>query len=342
MDHSGAAPTKNQDLENQHQGILRVASYHRSGFDLAVARVDPADHERVRSSLLKPPPTATEDLGTLQYLPLEILCEICSYLDIASLLAFRHANRRASQVVYTIRQYRVVVQNALNALCVLLRTELANQFSLADLATALYTKYCSICSSFGGFVFLPSLSRCCFSCIHSAPELRVTTLSASLQWLHVITRQPTVMKALPGLYLQAGLERNLRNRLVSIQQVADACPMKGTGKYWASITGHSLHRYMASTALPYVDKATGLVEHGVCCAGCQVGVEFRHTGLIEPLPALEDKVYSHEGFLKHFDECSGAQSLWSQSLGGTVQVKLPVFVIRRGVMRALKPGHEPL
>lgn len=134
------------------------------------------DHEYVRDSLLQPclPPATT--LGRLDRLPIELLREICLYLDIDSLFGLRHVNRRASQVVGALRFYRVMVQHSLEALCILLKTEAAASFTLGEFAEVLHTENCRLCGSFRGFVFLPSLTRCCFSCMEFAPDCSVIDL----------------------------------------------------------------------------------------------------------------------------------------------------------------------
>ncbi|CAK45802.1 hypothetical protein M747DRAFT_250257 [Aspergillus niger ATCC 13496] len=99
--------------------ILRVCSYHRHDFDLAVARTNSRDHDQVRSSLLRSINATSSGLGHLQILPLEIVYEICFLLDIQSLLNLRHVNRRAHQIVRTTRGYEVTITHAFEALCIL-------------------------------------------------------------------------------------------------------------------------------------------------------------------------------------------------------------------------------
>lgn len=77
---------------------------------------------------------------------------------------------------------------------------------------------------------------------------------------------------------------------------------------------------MATTTLPYIDKANGKVENGLCCAGCQVAFEkdpVPVSGSPSEAESLQDKVYSKSGFLEHFKHCRRAQSLWDASNAGT-------------------------
>ncbi|QQK42942.1 Cyclin-like F-box [Penicillium digitatum] len=113
---SGKAAASPYECEKVHEiDIISIASYHRRDFDLAVARTNRRDHEKVRSSLLRTISTTSSTLGNLQSLPLEIVYEICFLLDIRSLLNFRHANRRAQQIVRVTRGYEATITHALEA-----------------------------------------------------------------------------------------------------------------------------------------------------------------------------------------------------------------------------------
>ncbi len=72
---------------------------------------------------------------------------------------------------------------------------------------------------------------------------------------------------------------------------------------------------MGSCALPYYDRRTGRVEHGMSCAGCQLALEKDIIGSRGEKWALEarDKVYAQDGFLEHFRWCEQAQLLWKSS-----------------------------
>src|SRR3954451_23515502 len=97
-DKAAASPYESEWMHENWE-FIRIASYHRRDFDLAVVRTNPYDHDQVRSSLLRTIPATSSTLGNLQFLPLEIVYEICFLLDIRSLLNFRHVNRRAQQIV---------------------------------------------------------------------------------------------------------------------------------------------------------------------------------------------------------------------------------------------------
>jgi hypothetical protein len=96
--------------ERGHEmGIIRVTSYHRCDFDLAVARTNPHDHNQVRSSLLRTIHTTSLTLGSLQPLPLKILYKVYYLFDVRSLLNFRYTNRRSQQIARGMRGYGLVI-----------------------------------------------------------------------------------------------------------------------------------------------------------------------------------------------------------------------------------------
>lgn len=60
--------------------------------------------------------------------------------------------------------------------------------------------------------------------------------------------------------------------------------------------------FMGSCALPYYDRRTDRVEHGMSCAGCQLALEKDIIGSGGEKWAFEarDKVYAQDGFLATF------------------------------------------
>ena len=96
-------------------------------------------------------------------------------------------------------------------------------------------------------------------------------------------------------------------------------------------------RYTATTALPFVNARSKVVEHGVSCKGCQVALERR--SLRTPvnyynsrldLYSRRNAVYSEEGFLEHFRYCEEAQALWESSARGTASIEEPEFTRQNG------------
>ncbi|KAL3486419.1 hypothetical protein BJX62DRAFT_242030 [Aspergillus germanicus] len=305
-DLSPAVPKNNS--EDNREDIRESAIYHRQDYDLAVATVDPAQHAGVRDSLLQPFSPANATLGTLQCLPIEIIFEICAYSDIASIFALRQVNRRFSRIVFQLQSYRVLALHALDTLCILLRSGLARYFTLQELVQVLYTEHCPSCGSFGGFVFLPTLTRCCFRCVGTprpvVREFRVldhTRLSESLPEVSRSISVP-VMKTLPGVYTTNALRQEQSIWLSSMAAVLKVVEPR----HLFTITCMEqmyVARCMAMAAMPFVDKTTGAVEHGVFCNGCRSDLEPAGERQRHRVRGAAAKIYSREGFLTHLKEC---------------------------------------
>lgn len=303
-------PVKCCELENiDKMDIIRTASYHRRGFDVSVLRKTPRDHDQVRSSLLQTIPTTSLTLGEIKFLPLDVILDIFSLLDIQSLFNFRHVNRRALQLVARTRGYDVVIRHALGSLRAILRTKVASWFTILDLFKAL----CS--SSFGGFIFLPSFMRCCFCCFrmdHLPSVAQVSTVKElfkpSQSYLRGLVPMVTT---LPGSY--ADIVRTQRYQIMPTEFVGT---LSARGRHSTSRLQVSLSlKYMVTTSLPYLDVESGVLQNGICCSGCDAFLRKDHLE-ISPNPSLEDlwtlrdKVYSYDEFMEHFRGCREAQSLW--------------------------------
>lgn len=323
-----------------HNDIIRVASYHRKDFELAVIRINPLDHERIRASILQPACAPATSLGRLDFLPLEMLHEICQLLDIKSLFRFRQVNLRAQEVVCAIRIYRIIITHALETLCASLRTHIASWFTLRDLFDVLCARDCLLCGSFGGFIFLPTFTRCCFPCIKTAPQLRLVSLADVKKHLNLnpalIRNSVPVLRTTPGIYSMDEIPRKRRIHVLAEGSVIRAMEClhakEAKAQLRRSNSEVSLLRYMATTALPFFDKASGDADHGICCKGCQIALEesLRTSRIEDKIFSLRDRVYSRDRFMEHFQRCPKAQALWALSNEGTVPVKVPESIRRGG------------
>ncbi|CRL27481.1 Cyclin-like F-box [Penicillium camemberti] len=312
--------------------IIRATSYHRRDFDLAVTRTNPDDHNRVRSSLLRTAraTSSTSTLGNLQSLPLEIIYKICYLLDIRSLFNFRHVSRRAQQIVRGTRGYELVITHALEALCVTVRTNIAPWFTLTDLFTVLCTRDCHLCGSFGGFLFLPLFTRCCFSCIRedSLPSILLYSIVKKRVKMSSV---PTV-KSLPGAYSMEEIVRKRRVQIAATEFVSRLSLYKEDEITQATPRGRALLCYMVTTSLPYLDTESGGIQNGICCGGCQIALErdLASSRVKSNACVLRDKVYSYDEFTQHFRECPDAQNLWKLRNQGVDITNLSEFVRRGG------------
>jgi hypothetical protein len=310
--------------------ILRVSAYHRKDFDLAVIWFAPRayTHFVISTVIASRKPTAT--IGELDRLPLELINEICLWLDIASLFRFRQVNARARQILNALHEYRVITKHALNPLCALLRTQTAPGVTLLDFYQLLCMKACSLCgNAYGDLVYLPTWIRCCSSCLRgNALETRVTTLASVKQILKLSKSSLNnfqKLKTLPGIYSMEERRRTSRLTVISTLSALSAYSKENTGieptqEMISKLNSLPILAFMACCAIPSYNPQTGQVEIGVSCAGCQVAVEdsiITHTGAWAC--EMRDKVYSRIEFLKHIEWCEQAQLLWLGSNRGTIE-----------------------
>ena len=122
-------------------------------------------------------------LGSLDWVPLKLLYDVLLLLDMHSLFNFRQLNLRSRQTADSLKRYQVL--HGLNLLCALLRIGLTMGVSLFDFYHTLYTKACTLCGEFAGFISLLTWNRCCFPCLQEAPETQVQTLAAVRKQFHL-------------------------------------------------------------------------------------------------------------------------------------------------------------
>lgn len=288
-------------------------------------------------SLLHPPADPTATLGRLDVFPTEALNEVCLHLDNPSLFSFRHVNKRASQAVHGLPSYQLLVEHAFDTWCVVLRTGIAPYYTPPYLTAALHTENCRLRASFGGYVFVPALIRCCQTCMTSSPKLRVITEANLKNYfpnkLSQVAGRVPVLKSLSPKYTRQLDAQKQTTYVLSEQQVLRECQPKGPYHSRMVREEAPLAREMATTGMPYVDRATGKVDEGVCCSGCHVGYEAAlekgDREQVEKHMRILGKVYSQRGFLDHFKICPEAQRLRRSSEGGTRSVNLPIYVLLR-------------
>ncbi|MCJ1310545.1 hypothetical protein MMC25_004209 [Agyrium rufum] len=333
--------------KSDEEVIIRTSAYHRRDFDLAVARVDSREHEAVRESMTNSfeRSSSSGNLGTLSTLPVEMIVEIYHHLDAQSLFRFRQVCLRTREMVSLVSEYQTFVKYALDVLCVVLRSDLGQHHTFRRMYATLCTLNCDSCDDFGGFVFLPSFTRCCISCIRSNPLVCVTTLHKASQSLLLSPRKlqqlVPVMRTLTGIYSMTEAPPKRRNYLLSRMQVLKALESEKVTNRQRHLSRlrsaglrppGTMYQYMASTALAYLAPSTGEVQRGICCTGCQILVEqnwVRRTRY-ETVYKDQDRVYSKQGYLDHFSRCIQSQQRWSESRGGMVAIEGSAFASRGG------------
>lgn len=320
----------NFEFQEEEEAIIRVAAFHCQDYDQAVICSEPHKHDPVLPSIVELFPTSSAcETSVRGRLPIELIFAVCLLLDVRSCFRLRQANRRARCIVSSLNEYRAVATHGLEALRAALRTGIASRLTITDLYQPLCTRDCVICGSFGGFLFLPTATLCCFACIGNAHRLHVVSLSAISKASWIPRRQLRgmlpVLHILPGTY---SIEKKRCYGLAHLVGREQAIAFLRSIRYYidASIPSHPLGRYAASTALPYLDRATSRIENGLSCKGCRITAEENYFGVEE----FCDQVYSRAAYLHHFRFCTGAKRLWDDSRGGSVATKEPVLTWRGG------------
>ncbi|KAK4110179.1 hypothetical protein N656DRAFT_675931, partial [Canariomyces notabilis] len=108
-------------------------------------------------------------VGTLDIFPPEILLMILDVLDVQSIARLSMACFRARTVVWSMLAYRDLIEFALPTMVALVRTGMASYHSITQLHGALRSEQCCTCSEYGPFLFLPTCSRCCYTCLQFRP-----------------------------------------------------------------------------------------------------------------------------------------------------------------------------
>ncbi|KAK2051999.1 hypothetical protein LY76DRAFT_359444 [Colletotrichum caudatum] len=325
--------------EDQGDAIVRAAAYHRKDYCQSAIWFSPREHVGIRSSIATPfERTSDMGLGSLDRLPLELRHDTLLHLDIRSLFNLRQTNLRSRATVDSLKQYQMVATHGLNLLCALLRTKLATGVSLCEFYDVLCTKTCTLCGKFGGFVSLLTWNRCCFVCLQRAPETQVRTLAAVRKQLNLAkaqSNQLTSFKTLPGIYSMKESVHKSRITVVSLHDaISVSRPQPHALPQADSVSSELYQKYnfMGSCALPYYDRRTGRVEHGISCAGCQLALEKDIIGSRGEKWAFEvrDMVYAQDDFLEHFRWCEQAQLLWESSDEGNKRPNELPEAARRG------------
>ena len=285
-------------------------------------------------------------LGCLDRLPSELVAMVLQSLDVLSYFRFRQVNRRARVSSTSLREYSLVARYALESLRSLLRAKLAHCFTITELYLSLIRRDCVVCGAFGNFLFLFTLARCCFECIHTSPNFCVLTTSAFSKLAHVSSNRlyrmsTAILHTVPGSY---SMERRTARRpkcLLSEEQAVAVLQSLGRPNQQTLQTLRMRDdqinlRFMVATSIPWYDVETAKVEHGVSCKGCQIRVE-ESNGSYED----RDRIHSTTGFLAHNKHCSESQLLWAESRCGTIEVDEPAFTRYGGYFSKFGPDGRP-
>nr|POE46216.1 hypothetical protein CFP56_73178 [Quercus suber] len=325
-------PHSPEDVE----AIVRVCAYHRKDFDMAVTWISTREHIQVQECLLTTCRHPFGSLGVLDRLPLELATSICLELDMLSLFAFRHVNRRARQIVSSLPQYRIAVSHSLGCICASLRTKAAAYVTLSEYYRRLCETKCTLCGdNYGDLINLLNWKRCCSVCLrHHRLHVRVVTRSAARRVLQLSNKAleaiPT-LKTLPGIYSMDERAHKSRHTILPLEAALSAYRSRNGGAEVSEgqLQPKSFLAFAACCAFPNYTQRTGQIQNGLSCVGCQVAIE-KEAGALSILGPLRDSVYSRESFLQHFGTCQQAQLLWQSTREGTSEPEELPFSCKMG------------
>jgi hypothetical protein len=309
------------------EAILQAVSYHCEDFGRSVIQIDSHQCDQVRSSIFKPFGDGSDaGLGSLDLLPVEILSSICLMLDVSAGFNFSQVNRRSRAVVASISEYRQIGDHALQALCALLRTDIGHHVAITALHKVLLTRDCQSCGYFAGYLFLPTLTRCCFTCIESAGGLSAAPLEKLANEVNMSADQLgehiPIFHTLSSTNSAASVVRGGRTFLVSERHCIQI--LRALGRPEPVLTYfQDMHLpglgFESSVILPCFNPRTGEIQTGVSCRGCQMAMR---TAPSEEAFKLRQRVYTREKFLDHFKVCGHAIHIWDATQEGKPSIRV--------------------
>ncbi|EED22145.1 hypothetical protein TSTA_093910 [Talaromyces stipitatus ATCC 10500] len=110
------------------------------------------------------------------------------------------------------------------------------------------------------------------------------TLASARKKLHLAKAEVMRLKSfktLTGTYSMDEIAQKSRIAIVSVTQAILVCDRQPSGSTQAQPENagrNQKYNFMGAYALPYSDKQTGTVEHGISCGGCQLALEKRIIG----------------------------------------------------------------
>lgn len=238
-----------------------------------------------------------EPAGRLDRLPVELVAEILLTLDLPSLTAFRRVNRRAMGLVTSLHQYLKVVEHCPDILRAIVSID-AKHFDCATLFRTLSTSKCATCDHFGGYLYLVTCKRVCYSCFTT--DLSYFPVSAALASKRTgLSRKQ--LKGLPHIFSLPGRftdrSKLARSRVMLVDRrslLRRASEISGQtfderlGQ--VDLTTREPRRYMSIISAPHLTSSGRLADWGFYCTRCIDDTE--------PATNFRNK-YTESGFMDH-------------------------------------------
>lgn len=222
--------------------------------------------------------------GNLGKLPPELLCMVFQHLTCDDLETLHRSSTGGRIAVLAFPQYHTLLTQVPTILAILKETRLARSFTIIQIYETFTSPLCTTCGQFGGYVFLPSFTRCCMSCAET--ELKFLPISRDGARIEFGVKGKKIFDGLPQLNNIEGYYSSLRGEIKYYTQRLGLYSRELVEKFrdphhTPGFARHSLRhagadsikayqRYMALTSLPCFIPKSASMEKGVYCAGCDI------------------------------------------------------------------------
>lgn len=219
--------------------------------------------------------------GDLGKLPPELLGMVFRNLTCNDLEALHSSSTGGRIAVLGFPQYHNILMHAPSLLAILKKTQLARSFSITTVYETFVSTLCMSCGHFGGYVFLPSFTRCCIYCAENLPKfLPISRASAKTEFG---VKGKKILDGLPqfntiqGWYSTfCGDVKHYKQHMTlfshqlvyKIAHPDDTSFIRYDRKSVSHGTMKAYQRYMALTPFPSFIPKSASMERGLYCAGC--------------------------------------------------------------------------
>lgn len=222
--------------------------------------------------------------GNLGKLPPELLCMVFRDMTCEDLEVLHSCSTGGRIAILAFPLYHTLLKYAPTILAILKETGLARSFTVTKIYETFTSSLCTACGEFGGYVFLPSFTRCCLYCAET--ELKFLPISRDGAKTEFGVKGKKILDSLPQLKSIEGYYNSVMGDIKYYTQhlILFNRELVKTKRHphhvlaWArhsqrhvgenSIKAHQ--RYMALTPLPCFMPKSASVERGVYCAGCAI------------------------------------------------------------------------
>ncbi|MCJ1462371.1 hypothetical protein MMC07_000971 [Pseudocyphellaria aurata] len=227
-------------------------------------------------------PIVQPSFGNLDKLPPELVGMVLEHLTLGDLEAVSSCSTGARLAVVAFPAFYNLLEYAPEILATLKITQLARSFAVKQIYETFTSFECTNCGQFGGYVFLPSFSRCCLHCAET--ELKFLPMSRDGARIEFGVTRKKIFDRLPKLNNILGeysaskgeiKEYSTRRSFFARDQVAQfrkphhpSTDVRPGQKFAGDTLIRAKERYMCLTPLPRFFPKSNRLEKGVCCAGC--------------------------------------------------------------------------